>query len=290
MSKLVIGGASHQATKPADFIKFMDVAYLSGIREIDTAPIYGENEWLIGQYSKQNGDFLVNTKIGLTPGFKLSRGKIFESVMRSLELTNQSQFNNLFIHSLPELEITSEVVENLLELKSSGYIRNIGYSGDGQNLSRVVDRNVFDSIMATHSILDQSNLPSLKRTANHTVIYAKRALANGVFDKKLQEKTIQFLRNIKYKNLGSKTSYNFRYRKFFTTSQRFNGSLTADYFLNYVLRTESIDKVVVGVSQTNHLLDLIKFERNSSILNFDYREIESRFRELELSFKWESIT
>jgi aryl-alcohol dehydrogenase-like predicted oxidoreductase len=109
-----------------------------GINLIDTAPAYGLSEERIGQaLAHRRGEFFLSTKVGETfagggSNHDFSRQGAFRSVERSLRRLRTGALDILLIHSDGrDLEIlgNGEMVPALLEMKRSGLVRFIGFSG-----------------------------------------------------------------------------------------------------------------------------------------------------------------
>ena len=109
-----------------------------GINLIDTAPAYGVSENQIGRYlADRRNEYTLSTKVGesFTAGlshYDFSPRAIRESIERSLARLRTDRLDIVFVHShgrdLEVLEKT-DVVETLIDLRSQGLVRAIGFSG-----------------------------------------------------------------------------------------------------------------------------------------------------------------
>lgn len=184
--KIVYGAAKISNLDGKEAYKILSKLYENGIREVDTAPSYGESEKYLGKLIRDFPDLVINSKVGSDSNGNLSPKSIKQSVYNSLQNIQGSSINVLFVHSVPHQQITPEILEVLKELKREGLCNAIGYSGDGDDLSALVLRSIkdIDAWMFTYNILDQSNLQTLNKKSISSQLYVKRVLANGVWRKR----------------------------------------------------------------------------------------------------------
>lgn len=146
--------------KPIEFINFL---HSEGIRNFDTAKIYGNSEYFLGQaHSRYNwniSDVCIDTKIdGLVPESS-SNSKIIRSlVLDSLRKLNIDHINVLYLHQNEKAIISDKkIISELLKLKQSGYIKYIGASIYEENeLEMVAETNIYDWVQIPGNIFDCS--------------------------------------------------------------------------------------------------------------------------------------
>ena len=109
-----------------------------GINLIDTAPAYGISEERIGKFlSHRRNEFVLSTKVGETfedgqSTYDFSGQAVRASIDRSRRRLKTECLDLVFIHSNgDDLTIQNETdcVETLLDLKASGVIQAVGFSG-----------------------------------------------------------------------------------------------------------------------------------------------------------------
>lgn len=171
----------------------------AGIDLIDTAPAYGLSEERIGRaIAGRRNEFTLSTKVGETfengeSVYDFSAESVQASVERSLGRLQTDVLDMVFVHSDGrDIEIIEQtpVVETLLELKSRGLIRAIGFSGktvDGAR--RALDWA--DVLMVEYHLDDRSHEDVISEAAGRGVgVLVKKGLAAGHLS---AEEAIQFV-------------------------------------------------------------------------------------------------
>lgn len=190
VSVLGFGAAEigYEGADQATVDRLMQEALDSGLNAVDTAECYLTSEEMLGQsVSHRRSEFFLFTKCGHEGTFynpAWSKPEIKGSLERSLRRLKTDYVDLLQLHSCSkEVLEKGEVVEALLELKQSGKVRFIGYSGDGADARYAVEMNVFETLQTSLSIFDQEcidlTLP-LAREKGMGVI-AKRPIGNAVW-------------------------------------------------------------------------------------------------------------
>jgi aryl-alcohol dehydrogenase-like predicted oxidoreductase len=129
----------------------------AGVNFVDTAPLYGSNERLLGNLSERK-ELRICTKLGLdkSPSFgdgmvgsllngllgransgpkrvefsKGDKSKVFASLERSLSLLKLSAIDTYLYHAASSDDQLLYVRDFLSELKTSGLVRRVGFSAD----------------------------------------------------------------------------------------------------------------------------------------------------------------
>jgi aryl-alcohol dehydrogenase-like predicted oxidoreductase len=252
------------AAKASDLSKnvakeVMSKLYEHGLREIDTAPSYGNSEILIGAMQQDFPNLRINTKVGLDSNGAFTPDHIKQSAYRSLENLRIDSINTLFIHSVPYKGISSAALNAVQELKQEGICKEIGYSGDGEDLLwslKKVEKD-FDAIMFTYNFLDQVNLRNLITDNNEPKIYVKRVLANGVWQRRTSK---DYIKDLLGRSRGH-DEYRDRMKKLYPRG------VTDGYVASIDFVRESLPdaKYLIGISkpeQCNRLIDYLKFSRD----------------------------
>jgi aryl-alcohol dehydrogenase-like predicted oxidoreductase len=171
----------------------------AGVDLIDTAPAYGLSEDRIGRaIAGRREEFTLSTKVGETfengeSVYDFSAESVRASVERSLRRLQTDVLDVVFVHSDGrDIEIIEQtpVVETLLEMKSRGLMRAIGFSGktvDGAR--RALDWA--DVLMVEYHLDDRSHEDVISEAAGRGVgVLVKKGLAAGHLS---AEEAIQFV-------------------------------------------------------------------------------------------------
>ena len=153
-----------------------------GITLIDTARSYGLSEERIGRHlAHRRREFTLSTKVGYgVPGIPDWTGPcITAGVEAACRRMQTDVIDIVHLHSCPLATLQAgEVIEALLRCRDQGKLRAAAYSGDGAALDYAVHCGAFDSVQASVSLLDQSNLAVLAAArARGLGVIAKRPLA-----------------------------------------------------------------------------------------------------------------
>jgi aryl-alcohol dehydrogenase-like predicted oxidoreductase len=160
-----------------------------GINYIDTAPAYGDSEARIGEALADlpADTFIVSTKVGeeFEDGisrYDFSGAAAKASVGRSLKRLRRETLDIVFIHSdgrdIEILEQT-DMVETLLDLRSQGLIRAVGFSGKQAEGARAALAWA-DAIMVEFHMDDLSHEPVIGEAAAAGVgVVVKKGLGSG---------------------------------------------------------------------------------------------------------------
>lgn len=271
MTNLVLGGVALATMPNLKLERLLGAATLLGINEIDTAPSYGLSEENIGRCVKKS-EWKINTKIGKPNGGCPGRQEIIQSVNRSLKSLRVETINTLFIHSLPASEVSHEILESMDDLKTSGKILNIGYSGDGADLHSLVRKFPFDALQASLNILDLSNYESIASNEKK-IWYIKRALCNQVFRIKPKLELVEFLSGRKTRIMNDENAYIFRYKELF--GNRILSQMKAKKMLTFLLSLKLNASIIVGTSNINHLNLLSRIANDPDL--WDAERLEQHF-------------
>jgi len=139
----------------------LNVAYESGIRHFDTAPIYGwgEGETVMGAFAAERGDLTVVTKVGISPpsrGARLlakltgseaaaqnrqfSPAQVRRSVEQSLARLGTERLDGVLLHE-PEIEdVSDDLIGTLEALKREGKIAATGVAGAADTTVALITR------------------------------------------------------------------------------------------------------------------------------------------------------
>jgi aryl-alcohol dehydrogenase-like predicted oxidoreductase len=102
--------------------RLLQTAADHGVRRVDTVPLYGDSQKLLGSALKDYPCFLVSSKVGTPSFFDFNPKGIRKSVELTLKDLGISQLDTLFVHSLPETYWKSENLEELEEIRRAGLV------------------------------------------------------------------------------------------------------------------------------------------------------------------------
>ena len=186
-----IGGDTERMEVNA--IEIVSRAWEAGCNYIDTAPLYGESERLLGQaLTVVNQPFFIATKVGFKPeGFDYKRDSVLTSLERSLGLLGVDKVTVAQIHevNLAGWERIMELggaLEGLREAQKKGLCQFIGITGRAiPLLAELAETGEFDMVLCYHDYH-----PCKKLAAEHVVpaaaandmgIVIATPLAGGIF-------------------------------------------------------------------------------------------------------------
>lgn len=256
MHQIVLGTSRISRLDQKNANKIFDRANLLGIKILDTAPSYGNSEYKISLWKKQddfNSNMRITTKLGKDE--LNSTQALRKALIRIHNLYNLEDTQTIFIHSIPLSEISKKVFNELISLRDAGEILQIGYSGDGDSLKQAIRSGCFNAVMCTLNPIDNKNIEVLIDTQCNIDVYAKRVMANHAW-------TLQ--NQIKSKILGRNnwviSEYKSRLEKYMPSTPR---NKIADEFTHYAVTSSYADYSIFGVSSVSHLNTLFKrLEKN----------------------------
>ncbi len=240
--------------KKTDFrhvVKILDTAYKEGINALDTAPIYGNSEVVLGKaLCGQNWN--ITTKISPCEEDVVSASylkTIKKSLRHSLLSLGVQIVDGLLVHNCDDLFKPGgrDIFFELKKLQSLGLIKKIGVSVYTEDqILRVLDNFDIDLIQLPINILDQRLIHSgcLEKLKKRGVeIHARSVFLQGLLLMPLNVIPDYFspiIKNIKNFNEDANSL-----------------SMTAlELALNYVVSIHEVDRVIVGVNTVQHIEDI----------------------------------
>jgi aryl-alcohol dehydrogenase-like predicted oxidoreductase len=129
-----------------------------GFVAIDTAPAYGEAEFLVGKALQQwkGAAPQISTKVGRLKSYSsdkgiydYSAGGMRESLHSSLEVLGVPHIDVLFLHEPDAIPVAQaeQAVEQMIEFRAQGFARKIGLGGNHPSFKKYIDAGVFDILM-----------------------------------------------------------------------------------------------------------------------------------------------
>lgn len=285
MIDFVLGGAQFAKLSQRNLNRLLDCALSLGVTTIDTAPMYSDSENLIGNYSKRSA-LSVNTKCGVPADPSLFQKKYLQNqIIESMRKLKVDSIDTLFVHSIPSKYLTSESLELLNTFKTNGYVKFIGYSGNGSDLKKESENYYFEKYMFTFNALDITDKQSFR--VNNKNLYIKRPLANGVFNDailKIFKRYVRVMINQKRKYVEN--SYEFRFSKMKNFIDKDLSYL--EHFLKFIEFYYPDSKCVVGTNSIKHLNQVVTAINKRSSNNSSFEKYFLELSKVSINYKWQS--
>jgi aryl-alcohol dehydrogenase-like predicted oxidoreductase len=262
--KLALGtvqfGLDYGVTNPSGQVAIDEVrniltfAKKNEIDTLDTASGYGNSEQVLGEIGVDN--YQIITK---TISLKNDVDKVIDGFHKSLENLNQKQVEGLLVHDINNIENKQFDVlfSQLNELKQQGLIKKIGFSTyTPEQVDFLLENFDFDLIQVPFNVFDVRlddgfQLKALK--SKGVEIHARSVFLQGLL--------------LDFKHLSG---YFSTWKNEFDAYQKIikeNEMSLLEYALNFVLNTEEIDRVLVGVNSVKQLKEIIESVKKQNVLN-----------------------
>ena len=170
-----LGRAANYRDKLKDDLLALETAYRLGFRYFDTAPAYGNSEYVVGEFvaSVPRESIFLATKFNLKPGMSLAEAREHarQSLAESLRRLKTDRLDLFQIHDVDSLDLIlpeGGVLEVLGEAKRQGTIRFFGLATRWHPLLGTAARHgEFDSI------LTYSDYTPFRQTAREVIDLAR---------------------------------------------------------------------------------------------------------------------
>ena len=282
-SKLALGtvqfgmdyGISNEAgvTSVNEINSILDYAFLAGIRILDTAYLYGMSEERLGNYNSSH--FEIISKFSNVTNHQA----LLDEFSISLKKLNRESIYAYLAHNANTIIENPVLWDTLNEIKQIGQVGKIGYSlYTTEQLDTLLSMNMIpDIVQLPFSIFDrkfESYFAELKRLG--TEIHVRSVFLQGLYFMNPEE--IPSKLDPLKKPLSEFKNYCKEYE------------ISTGYFaLNYALNNSFIDKVVIGVNNTEQLrfnLNLVQQNANFDIIKAKIESIVINNKELLNPAKW----
>jgi aryl-alcohol dehydrogenase-like predicted oxidoreductase len=187
---LGFGGAEigYQGASQDTVNKLLNSALDAGLNTIDTAVGYVNSEEMIGKaIGGRRNEFFLFSKCGRGESRDPNtwkRDALLNDIQTSLRELQTDRLDLIQLHSTPlDILKTGEAIEAIQEARDKGYVRYIGYSGDGQTAAYAVETGAFDTLQTSINIADQQvlDLALPKARERNMGVIAKRPVANAAW-------------------------------------------------------------------------------------------------------------
>lgn len=172
-----IGGQSYGAVDKGESLRALAVAEELGCNFIDTAPVYGESEAVIGEFLPGRRDKWI-----LASKFSGARDSLSAEVERQLQRLHTDVIDVYQIHWVPRGE-DARLYDELYRLKRDGKLRYVGVSLYNLNdIDYVIDHTALDTIQLPCNLLEPlPYLPRLQPIARRGLGVIVRSSLKGGF-------------------------------------------------------------------------------------------------------------
>ena len=168
--------------------RLLGTALDAGLNVVDTAECYEDSETLIGAaLGTRRREVYLLTKCGHPRGY--GRGdwreaSLLSSIERSLKRLRTDRLDLIQLHSCELADLRKgEAITALERARERGWVRYIGYSGDGAAARYAIECGRFDTLQTSVSIADQEALElTLPLAVQRGMgVIAKRPIANAAW-------------------------------------------------------------------------------------------------------------
>ena len=247
-----------------------------GINFLDTSACYGVSEELIGRtIAHRRQEFVLATKCGHVAGGyqgeEWTARTVTDSIDRSLKRMRTDYLDLVQLHSCDvDVLERGEVVEALLDAKTAGKTRYVGYSGDNEAGLWAVESGRFDALQTSFNLVDQRARTRLflPARAKGMGIITKRPIANGAW--------------------GASKSPSAYADQYFRRAENMQAAgplpdAPSDRILlalGFTLAHDEVDTAIVGTRNPDHMLANIRMVKNDiRISDQTVRVLYQRFDE-----------
>jgi len=172
-----IGGQSYGAVDKRESLRALAVAEELGCNFIDTAPVYGESEAIVGEFLRGRRDKWI-----LASKFSGARDSLSAEVERQLQRLHTDVIDVYQIHWVPRGK-DARLYDELYRLKRDGKLRYVGVSlYNLKDIDYVIDHTALDTIQVPCNLLEPlPYLPRLQRIARRGLGVIVRSSLKGGF-------------------------------------------------------------------------------------------------------------
>ena len=280
-------GISNETGKctPEEVIRILDIASDGGVEMLETAPGYGDAEMVLGAAMPGHFTHDIITKVdrlsaaaSRDPNFSVERS-VRDNFDRSLMRLGRSSLHGLIVHQCEDLlgPYGDRLYAVLQSLKSEGRVRKIGVSiYDGLEIDDLLERYSLDFVQVPVNVFDQrlvlsGHLEKLK-SANIEV-YGRSIFLQGLLVMapiRLPSCLEQFRPHI------------LEYRRALAN----RGVAPVDAAVTCAGSLPQIDHLVVGVSSSDNLVEVLNAYANRFQLDFDFSPFHLNDKNLVDPRKW----
>jgi aryl-alcohol dehydrogenase-like predicted oxidoreductase len=168
--------------------RLLGTALDAGLNVVDTAECYEDSETLIGAaLGTRRREVYLLTKCGHPRGYGSGdwrEASLLSSIERSLKRLRTDRLDLIQLHSCELADLRKgKAITALERARERGWVRYIGYSGDGEAARHAIECGRFDTLQTSVSIADQEALElTLPLAVQRGMgVIAKRPIANAAW-------------------------------------------------------------------------------------------------------------
>lgn len=228
-----------------EVFEILDEAHGSGIDTLDTADSYGDSERLIGKFTKNKGiEFNVISKMSVSDAAGVTK-----SVNAALRRLNKKNIYGYMIHHFKDFKKSPDIWNRMVENKSEGVIKKIGFSlYYPSELEYLIENRIkIDIIQVPYSIFD-------RRFEKYFDILRKMGV-------EILVRSV-FLQGLAFKKPGDLDSHFLKIRDAISELNNIaegNNIPVSAVCVNFAVLNQNIDRVVVGVDSLDNLREILRF-------------------------------
>ena len=224
--------------------KVLKLAKEHNIDTLDTAARYGNSEQVLGEVGVNNYRIITKT----TP-LKNGVDRVIKGFYQSLDNLNIGQVDGLLIHNIDDVKDKrfGDLFHKLNVLKEEGLINKIGFSTyTPDQVDFLLENFDFDLIQVPFNVFDArlvegGQLKALKK--KNIEIHARSVFLQGVL--------------LSFDSLSDYFStWDAQFEQYQEMVREKELSLL-EYALNFALKTQELDKILVGVDSVKQLTDIV---------------------------------
>jgi aryl-alcohol dehydrogenase-like predicted oxidoreductase len=231
-------------------VEILNFAYQSGIEFLDTAPVYGDAQKVIGDFHRLNPAFKFKVISKIPKGFNIF--KIESLIENFLSEMNIDEVEILHFHSIDDfIKVDLEELKIIINrLKLTGKVKYLGVSiYDNSEIINLISEKLIDIVQLPFNLLDNINirgdlLEQLK--SSEKTIHSRSVFLQGLF---FMESSAVIDTEVRSYILA----LNYICKK--------NNLSMEELALQYCLSQNNIDNILIGVDS------LTQLKRNISISN-----------------------
>ncbi len=271
INKIILGtvqlgldyGINNHSGKPSKQRAFqiLENAHNFGITKLDTAESYGNSEYIIGDFHKENPNKIFDVITKLAANSDLAPKNFMRHIAESCNRLYVDRLYGYMFHNYKSFKDKEGLYEQLLLAKDKGLIKKAGISlYNNEELEDVLEHyNNFDLIQIPFNLLDNASKRQnvLEKAKEKNVeVHTRSVFLQGVFFKKI-------------KSLPKKLEPLGTYLITLENIMLENDIDTQALALNYVLQKNYIDNVLIGVETPEQLVNNIKACNNDNHIPHD---------------------
>jgi len=259
-----------------EVVQILRYAKESGIDTLDTAYNYGDSEKVLGETINRNGfNFKVISKLPKD----ISLEDVNSSFCESLNRLKQSKIYGYLIHDFQSFKNQEYILEALKKLKEQGKIEKIGFSlYYPSELDFLFEKKInVDIIQFPYSIFDQRFEQYFSRLKDMNVeIYVRSVFLQGLLLKQPEEMPSYFDKIKEKVIILNRIAEN-------------NNMSLSFLCLKFVLMTEFVDKVVIGVDNIENLKENLQaIEKGIDLDCYNFlKSMKIEDEDIIIPYKWQ---